>query len=175
MILSDKSIIRLLQKKELIIIPYPKDSDISCNHINLHLNSKLIKYKSKVLDLYRAKKVKTQELLISEKGYKLKPGEFLIGSTTEKVTIPNGLFGLIETKGNIARAGIQIHNTDGHIAPGFSDNITLEIKNNSNHSIIIYPNIAFAQIYFFKATSKSLKPYNSKYQNQKGGTTYIKD
>ncbi len=83
--------------------------------------------------------------------------------------------GFIETKGNIARAGIQIHNTDGHINLGFSGNITLEIKNNSNNSIIIYPNLAFVQIYFFKATSKSLKPYNGKYQNQKGGTTYIKD
>jgi dCTP deaminase len=73
------------------------------------------------------------------------------------------------------RAGIQAHNTDGHIDPGFRGNITLEIKNNSNHSIIIYPDIAFVQIYFFKSTSKSSNIYKGKYQNQKGATIYIKD
>jgi len=175
MILSDKDIIELLKQGDLIIIPSPNDFDIGCNHISLHLDSKLLKYKSKILDLKSKSEIQTEEIVISEQGYKLKPGEFLIGSTIEKVTIPNGYFGFIQTKGNIARSGIQAHNADGHIDPGFSGNITLEIKNNSSHSIIIYPNIAFVQIYFFKATSKSIKPYNGKYQNQKGGTIYIKD
>ncbi len=175
MILSDKSILELLERKELIIDPFPDDSDIRCNHVNLHLNSKLIRYAVKTLDLNSQSEIKTEEIIIPHTGYELKPGDFLIGSTAEKVTIPNGYFGFIETKGNIARAGIQTHNTDGHVDPGFSGNITLEIKNNSNHSIIIYPELAFVQIYFFKATSKSLRPYNGKYQYQKGGTIYIKD
>ena len=174
MILSDKDIIKLLKREKLIIIPSPKDFDICCNHINLHLDNKLLKYMTKILDL-KEDKVQTKEITISEQGYKLKPGEFLIGSTIEKLTIPNGYLGFIETKGNIARAGIQAHNTDGHIDPGFIGNITLEIKNNSKHSIVIYPKMAFVQIYFFKATSKSLRPYAGKYQNQKGGTVYIKD
>jgi dCTP deaminase len=175
MILSDKDIIKLIKKNHLKISPLPKEEDIKCNHINLHLHSKLIKYESDVIDLKSRDNFDVEEIIIPEKGYRLKPGEFLIGSTNEKVTIPNGYFGFVETKGNIARAGIQTHNTDGHIDPGFSGNITLEIKNNANHSIIIYPNIAFIQIYFFKATSKSINPYNGKYQNQKGGTTYLKD
>lgn len=175
MILSDKDILKLLKKRKLILSPKPDTTDIHCNHINLHLNQKLLKYTSKILDLKKKNKIKIKEIIISKKGYKLKPEEFLIGSTNEKITIPNGYFGFIETKGNIARAGIQTHNTDGHIDPGFVGNITLEIKNNSNHSIIIYPNMAFVQIYFFKSTSKSINPYNGKYQNQKGATTYIKD
>ncbi len=81
MILSDKSIIELLKQGRLIIIPFPNDFDIKCNHINLHLSSKLLKYKSKILDLQSRDKIQTEELIISEKGYKLKPGEFLIGST----------------------------------------------------------------------------------------------
>ena len=98
-----------------------------------------------------------------------------MGSTLEKVTIPNGYFGFIETRGNIARAGIQTHNTDGHIAPGFSGNITLEIKNNSNRTIIIYPGLPFIHLYILKMTSKCLRPYSGKYQDQKGATIYKKD
>jgi len=85
-----------------------------------------------------------------------------LSSTIEKVAIPNGYFGFIETKGNIGRAGIQAHNTDGHIDPGFSGTLTLEIKNNSNRSIIIYPGIAFVQLYIFKLSSESSNLYKGK-------------
>lgn len=174
MILSDKHILELLKKEVLIIEPTPKE--ITCNHVILHLYNKLLKYKIKTLDLNdNHQDCLTKEIIIPESGYELKPGEFLLGSTLEKVKIPNGYFGFIETKGNIGRAGIQAHNADGHIDPGFHGNITLEIKNNSNHSIRIYPNMAFVQIYFLKGSSKSINPYNGKYQNQKGATTYKKD
>ena len=176
MILSDKSILELLKRKKLIIEPVPLDSDVKCNHINLHLSSRVLKYKVKVLDLKdNDHSFLVEEFEIPKNGFELKAGEFLLGSTVEKIQIPNGYSGFIETKGNIARAGIQTHNTDGHIDPGFIGNVTLEIKNNSHHSIVIYPNIAFVQIYFFKSTSKSINPYNGKYQNQKGATTYKKD
>lgn len=176
MILSDKHILELLREKKLLIIPEPAAKDIRCNHINLYLSNKLLKYKIETLDLKKEDKDSVvEEIVISDDGYELKPGDFVLGSTIEKIGIPNGYFGFVETKGNIARAGIQTHNTDGHIDPGFTGNITLEIKNNSNHSIIIYPNMAFVQIYFFKSTSESLFPYDGKYQNQEGATTYLKD
>ena len=165
MILSDREIHKLLKEKELIIKPYPKDKDIGCTHINLHLSDTILKYKNRVLNLKDNSSFKFNKIRLKKSGYKLKAEEFVLGSTLENVSIPNGYSGFIETKGNIARAGIQIHNTDGHIDPGFSGNITLEIKNNSNSSIIIYPKIPIAQLYIFKTTSKSLKPYNGKYQN----------
>ncbi len=174
MILSDRDIIKLIDKNDLKIIPFPKRKDIKCNHIDLHLNSILISYESSIVDLKSEKLSNFREIIIPKKGYKLKSGEFLIWSTIENITIPNWYFWFIETKWNIARAWIQAHNADGHIDPGFIWNITLEIKNNANHSIIIYPNIAFVQIYFFKATSKSINTYNGKYQNQKGWTLYLR-
>jgi dCTP deaminase len=174
MILSDKSISNLIKQGKLSIDFSPSALEIQCNHINLHLDKKLLRYTSEILDL-KNPKVQFEEIIIPQEGYLLKPGEFLIGSTCEVVTIPNGFFGFIETKGNIARAGLQAHNTDGHIDPGFAGNITLEIKNNSNHAIVLYPHIPFVQIYFLQATSESLRPYNGKYQNQKGGTLYVKD
>lgn len=176
MVLSDEHIIELLERQELTIEPKPLKENIRCNHINLHLSNKLLKYNIDTLDLKTDQSGSiTEEIIMSAEGYILKPGDFVLGSTVEKVGIPNGHFGFIETKGNIARAGIQAHNADGHVDPGFVGNITLEIKNNSNHSIIIYPDLKFVQIYFFKLTSKSIRPYQGKYQNQKGGTEYKKD
>lgn len=175
MILSDKHILELLETKKLIITPAPLREDINCNRIDLRLSNKLLRYKVETLDL-SANNVDSvvEEIIIAEDGYILKPGEFLLGSTVEKVEIPNGYYGFVETKGNIARAGIQAHNADGHIDPGFVGNITLEIKNNSNHSIIIYHNIKFVQIRFLKSTSESINPYQGKYQNQEGATIYRK-
>ncbi len=176
MVLSDEHILELVEKKELIIEPSVIKEDIMCNHINLHLSDRLLIYKIDTLDLkenYDDSIVK--EIIISPNGYELKPGDFVLGSTVEKVKIPNGYFGFIETKGNIARAGIQAHNSDGHVDPGFVGNITLEIKNNSRHSIIIYPNLKFVQMYFFRLTSKSLNPCQGKYNNQENATIYKKD
>jgi dCTP deaminase len=174
MILSDESILRLVNEGRLVIKPLDLN-DVKSAHVDLHLSSKLIRYVSQRIDLRQTTSFETEELEMPEQGFELKPGDFYIGSTLERVSIPNGLWGFIETKGNIARAGIQSHNTDGHIDPGFNGTITLEIKNNANHSIIIYPGMAFVQIHFFQATSVSLRPYAGKYQNQQQGTVYIKD
>lgn len=175
MILSDKHIFELLEKNRLVITPNPLREDINCNRIDLHLSNQLLRYKIDTFDLKKANPDSLIErITILNKGYMLMPGDFLLGSTVEKVKIPNGYYGFVETKGNIARAGIQAHNADGHIDPGFVGNITLEIKNNSNHSIIIYPNMKFVQIRFLKSTSESINPYQGKYQNQEGATIYKK-
>jgi dCTP deaminase len=139
------------------------------------LSPRLFRYTCTVIDLKNDLTVKAEEVLVTEQGFELKPGDFFIGSTVERVAVPNGYWGFIETKGNIARAGIQAHNTDGHIDPGFSGTITLEIKNNAQHSVVIYPGMAFVQIHFFQATTEALNPYKGKYQYQQGGTLYAKD
>ncbi|MDD2537296.1 MAG: dCTP deaminase [Candidatus Absconditabacteria bacterium] len=171
MVLTDVYLKELLLKKKLIITPFPSDESIRSTHIDLHLDERLLKYSSLILDL-KNPDINFAEIQMSDSGFTLAPGEFILGSTLETVEIPNGYQGFIETKGNIARAGIQSHNTDGHIDPGFKGKITLEIKNNSHHSIIIYPGMLFVQIYIFECSSLSENPYRGKYQNQKGATIY---
>ena len=175
MILSDKDVLKLIEEGRLVISPFSKENLIESGHVNLHLASGLLKYKEGILDLSREAPHPTEELILSRSGYVLQPGEFLLGSTVEKITIPDDHFGFIETKGNIARAGIQAHNADGHIDPGFSGTVTLEIKNNAQHAIKIYAGLPFVQFYIFQLTSKARKPYHGKYQNQQKATVYKKD
>jgi len=124
--LSDKDIIKLIKRKKLLIKPLPRN--IHGAHVNLHLSNIILKYKNEKGDLKDNSSFDFDKFLIKKSGYELKPGEFILGSTLEKVSMPDDFLGFIETKGNIARAGIQAHNSDGHIDPGFSGNITLEIK-----------------------------------------------
>ena len=171
MILSDKHIIRLLKKNRLRITPKIAKSSIQSEHIELCLSNKLKSYVNKQGDLSKGG-FKTEEKEIGKEGYILKPGEFILGSTLEKVCIPSGYFGFIETKGKIARAGIQIHNSSGHIGSGFCGTSTLEIKNNNNIPIKIYANQKIAQLYIIKMSSKPRSPYNGEYQNQNGPTMF---
>ena len=173
MVLSDKDL-NLLIKKGLLKIE-PLEYEVKEEHVHLRLAATILKYKSKVVDLKKESSFEARQIIIGKDGYKLKPKEFILGSTLEKVSIPNGYWGLLETKGNIARAGIQTCNTDGHIGPGFKGNIVLEITNNSNQSIIIYPGLDFVQLYIFKMTSPCLNTYSGIYQNQKGITIFKKD
>lgn len=175
MILSDKDVLGLMKEGKLSIDPFDKDELTLSGHVNLRLSPKLLQYQDKVLDLKAKEPAAVREIMMGDDGYILGPGEFLLGSTVERVSIPSDHFGFIETKGNIARAGIQAHNTDGHIDPGFSGTVTLEIKNNASHSIVIYPNIAFVQLYIFQLSSEAAHSYSGKYQNQMEATTYKAD
>ena len=102
-------------------------------------------------------------------------GEFILGMTKEKVCIPDGYLGVIETKGNIARAGIQVHSNDGHIDPGFCGNITLEIVNLHEKDVCIelVPDTFICQLFIGKLSSANTATYKGKYLHQKKSTTYL--
>ena len=123
-----------------------------------------------VIDLSNTQAIQYQKFEIPTNGYLMQPGEFLLGSTSETVKIPDDLMGWIETRGSLARIGIQAHLCDAHIDSGFRGQITLQLKNNANHSVIIYPNFYIVKIYFFQLSSRSEVRYKGRYQNQTGPT-----
>jgi dCTP deaminase len=171
-LLSDRNIKKLIEDDELTIDPYDVAS-VNPTSYDLHLGSTLVVYPSQVIKVGTSIPI-SQEIDISNSSYTLRPGEFLLGTTKEKVSIPDGYQGVIETKGNIARAGLQVHNNDGHIDPGFCGNITLEIKNmNSNDvSVELVAGTAFCQLFIGQLTSSCDSPYQGKYLNQTKPTVY---
>ena len=103
----------------------------------------------------------------------LSPGEFILGTTIEEVSISAKFAGRIETKGSIARAGIQVHNSDGHIDPGFRGHITLEITNmQRNTSIKLIPGIYVCQLFVYQLSSPTDRPYKGKYFGQDKPTPF---
>lgn len=101
----------------------------------------------------------------------LEPNEFVLASTHETVTLPNMLAGRVEGKSSLGRLGLLTHITAGFIDPGFHGQITLELKNVSNSTIVLYPGMRIAQLCLFKMIEPPEKPYGNAgnhYQGQEG-------
>jgi len=105
----------------------------------------------------------------------LHPGEFVLGSTFEAVTLPDDLAGRLEGKSSLGRLGLLTHSTAGFIDPGFSGHITLELSNVANLPITLWPGMKIGQLCLFQLTSPAEHPYGSqqagsRYQGQRGPT-----
>lgn len=105
----------------------------------------------------------------------LHPGEFVLGSTYEVVTLPNDIAARLEGKSSLGRLGLLTHSTAGFIDPGFSGHVTLELANVATLPILLYPGMKIGQVCFFRMTSESEHPYGSsvygsRYHGQRGPT-----
>ena len=105
----------------------------------------------------------------------LHPGEFVLGSTLEVVTLPDDLAGRLEGKSSLGRLGLLTHSTAGFIDPGFSGHITLELSNVANLPIMLWPGMKIGQLCLFRLSSAAEFPYGSaqygsRYQGQRGPT-----
>ncbi|MCU1699880.1 MAG: dCTP deaminase [Mycobacterium sp.] len=105
----------------------------------------------------------------------LHPGEFVLGSTYERCTLPDDLAGRLEGKSSLGRLGLLTHSTAGFIDPGFSGHITLELSNVANLPITLWTGMKIGQLCLLRLTSPAEHPYGSsqagsKYQGQRGPT-----
>jgi dCTP deaminase len=111
----------------------------------------------------------------ADEQFVLHPGEFVLGSTYEMVTLPDDLAGRLEGKSSLGRLGLLTHSTAGFIDPGFSGHITLELSNVANLPITLHPGMKIGQLCLFKLSSPAEHPYGSaqagsRYQGQRGPT-----
>ncbi|GGL36689.1 dCTP deaminase [Phycicoccus endophyticus] len=120
-------------------------------------------------DLTRLVEVDPQE------GFVLHPGEFVLGSTLETVSLPDDLAARVEGKSSLGRLGLLTHATAGFVDPGFTGHVTLELSNVATLPIMLWPGMKIGQLAFFRLTSPSENPYGSEaygshYQGQRGPT-----
>jgi dCTP deaminase len=105
----------------------------------------------------------------------LHPGEFVLGSTYEQVTLPDDVAARLEGKSSLGRLGLLTHSTAGFIDPGFQGHVTLELSNVATLPIKLWPGMKIGQLCFFRLSSPAEEPYGSKrygsrYQGQRGPT-----
>src|SRR3954469_22931710 len=105
----------------------------------------------------------------------LHPGEFVLGSTYEVISLSDTLASRLEGKSSLGRLGLVTHSTAGFIDPGFSGHVTLELSNLANLPIKLYPGMKIGQICVFTLSSAAEHPYGSsiygsRYQDQRGPT-----
>ncbi len=118
----------------------------------------------------------TREIAVGpEEFFILHPGEFVLASTYEVVTLPDDIAGRLEGKSSLGRLGLLTHSTAGFIDPGFSGHITLELSNVANLPVKLYPGMKIGQLCLIKLSSSAEHPYGSekygsRYQGQRGPT-----
>lgn len=105
----------------------------------------------------------------------LHPGEFVLGSTYETITVPDDIAARLEGKSSLGRLGLLTHSTAGFIDPGFSGHVTLELSNMATLPILLWPGMKIGQVCYFRLSSPADHPYGSgaqgsRYQGQRGPT-----
>src|SRR6187200_1445726 len=178
MILSDRDIRTEIEAGHIVIDPFD-EACIQPSSVDLHVDSQFrvfansryafIDVREEMPDLTELVEVKPDEPFI------LHPGEFVLGSTLERVALPDDLVARIEGKSSLGRLGLLIHSTAGFIDAGWNGHITLELSNVANLPITLYPGMKIGQISFLRMTSPADVPYGqgalrSKYQGQRGPT-----
>jgi dCTP deaminase len=178
MILSDRTIREELAAGRIVIDPLD-DSCIQPSSVDLRLDRffrVFLNHTMPVIDVKQNLDDLTQLIEIDENGsFILHPGEFVLASTHETVSLPDDLAGRIEGKSSLGRLGLLTHSTAGFVDAGWSGHLTLELSNVANLPITLYPRMKIGQISFFRMTTPADVPYGSskvgsKYQGQRGPT-----
>ena len=178
MVLSDRTIRRLLGEGRIGIDPYaeellqPSSVDVRVDKLfRVFRNSRypFIDVKQEMEELTELVEIDPQEAFI------LHPGEFVLGSTLERITLPDDLVARLEGKSSLGRLGLLIHSTAGFIDPGWDGHVTLELSNVANLPITIYYGMKIGQLSFVQLSEPAEHPYGtgslgSKYQGQAGPT-----
>ena len=118
----------------------------------------------------------TREVIAEgDEAFILHPGEFVLASTYEVITLPDDIAGRLEGKSSLGRLGLLTHSTAGFIDPGFSGHITLELSNVANLPVKLFPGMKIGQLCLIKLSSPAEHPYGSekygsRYQGQRGPT-----
>jgi len=105
----------------------------------------------------------------------LHPGEFVLASTFEVVTLPDDIAARLEGKSSLGRIGLVVHSTAGFVDPGFTGHVTLELSNVASLPMKLWPGMKIGQLCFFRLSSGAESPYglsvnSSRYQGQRGPT-----
>ena len=178
MVLSDHSLREQLDAGRIIIEPYdeqcvqPSSIDVKVSNLFRVFRN----HTAGIIDVKEDMENLTELVTVADDGvFMLHPGEFVLGSTLERVVVPNDLVARIEGKSSLGRLGLLIHSTAGFIDAGFDGHVTLELANVASLPITIYPQMRIGQISFLQMTTPADNPYGSgakgsKYQGQRGPT-----
>ncbi len=181
MVLSDRDIRAEIEAGRIVIDPYIPDA-VQPSSVDLHLDRRFRVFRNSrypYIDV-RADQPELTELVEigGDDPFILHPGEFVLGSTFERVQLSNDLVARLEGKSSLGRLGLLIHSTAGYVDPGWEGNLTLELSNVANLPITLYDGMKIGQISFQRLSSPAEVGYGdarigSKYRGQRDPTASL--
>ena len=178
MVLSDKSISEEMDRGGIVIEPLG-DGALQPSSVDLRVDRFFRVFRNDTtpyIDPKQPQEDLTELVEVEEGGsFILHPGEFVLGSTLERVALGDDLVARLEGKSSLGRLGLLIHSTAGFVDAGWDGHLTLELSNVANLPIAIYPGMKIGQISFLRMTTAAEQIYGSeaaksKYKGQKGPT-----
>jgi dCTP deaminase len=179
MILSDADILSRLERGDLVIEPL-EDPDIQVQpaSVDLRLGREFLEFQHANIPCIHPNSEQEVEEYVEdtyvEEGdeFILHPGDFVLGTTIERVEIPADLIAHVEGRSSLGRLAIVVHATAGLCDPGYQGQITLELSNLGTAPVALTPGMRISQLTFTELKTPAERPYGeergSKYQDQKG-------
>ena len=179
MILSDTDLLDRLGEGDLVVDPLDDlDTQVQPASIDMRLGSEFLEFQRTNIPCIhpnRAEEVDdyVRETYVEEGGeFILHPGDFVLGTTKERVEIPDDLVATVEGRSSLGRLAVVVHATAGFVDPGYRGQITLELLNLGAAPVALSPGMRVSQLVFTELKSPSTRPYGSergsKYQDQDG-------
>jgi dCTP deaminase len=179
MILSDADILRRLEEGDLVVEPLD-DPDIQSQpaRVDLRLGREFLEFQHTNIPCIHPNSENevdeyVEEVVVDEgEEFILHPGDFVLGTTHERVAIPDDLIAHVEGRSSLGRLAIVVHATAGLADPGFQGHITLELSNLGTAPVALTPGMRISQLTFTELKTPADRPYGeergSKYQGQSG-------
>jgi dCTP deaminase len=173
-VLSDRTIRQEIEAGRIVIDPF-EASNVQPSSVDVRVDRQFRVFHNArypFIDVRQPMDDLTELVEVSgDEPFILHPGEFVLGQTLERVTLPDDLVARLEGKSSLGRLGLLIHSTAGFVDSGFSGNLTLELSNVANLPITIYHGMPIGQISFMRMDGPVERPYGtgeagSKYQGQ---------
>ena len=179
MILSDRDILARLEDGDLAIEPLEDlDLQIQPASVDLRLGSEFLEFQRTNISCIHPDAEREVEEYITEtvveegEDFVLHPGDFVLGTTIERVEIPPDLIAHVEGRSSLGRLAVVVHATAGLADPGYRGQITLELSNLGTAPVALSPGMRISQLTFTELTSTAERPYGSErgsmYQDQSG-------
>jgi dCTP deaminase len=180
-VLSDRDIRTEIEGGRIVIHPYVPEA-VQPSSVDLHLDRRFRVFRNNryaFIDVREEQPELTELVEIAgDEPFVLHPGEFVLGSTLERVELPDDLVARLEGRSSLGRLGLLIHSTAGYVDPGWEGNLTLELSNVANLPIMLYDGMKIGQISFQRLSSPAEMPYGdprlgSRYRGQRDPTASL--
>jgi dCTP deaminase len=179
MILSDADILRRLEEGDLVVEPLDDpELQIQPASIDLRLGREFLEFQRTNISCIHPNSEQEVEEYVDEtvvgdgEEFILHPGDFVLGTTHERVEVPDDLIAHVQGRSSLGRLAIVIHATAGIVDPGYKGQITLELSNLGTAPVALTPGMRISQLLLTELKSPADRPYGaergSKYQDQSG-------
>jgi len=167
-LMSDEEILQAMDRGEIMIEPFSAEEMLGPCSVDLHLLDEFLVFEvGRVIDPKEdnSNNQVTQLIKTNGKPFIIAPGQFILASTVERITLSKSIAGTLEGRSSIARLGIIVH-AAGLVNAGTGlvkpSRLTLEVACQNSSPVKLYPGMKIIQIIFHRLGGNATVGYDER-------------